>query len=150
MEGVGYKNDMDIDTLLQARYALPQYFKVFFQTTDVDKVLRRGLRQIGGCFRLALDGCFGSEDAALSEGYSHDPANKGFLLYTQEEVNDFCIKANRAGLQIAMHAIGDAAVDQALTAYETALADSPRGDHRHIIIHADLIPDDMIARACEA
>ncbi len=147
VEGVGYKNDADIDTMRLVAKGLPQAFRIFFQTTDVDKVVRRKLPRIGGCFRLALDGCFGSEDAALSSPYENDPENKGFLLYSQEEVNDFCIKANRLGLQISMHAIGDVAVDQALTAYETALKDFPRKDHRHIIIHADLIPEEMQERA---
>jgi predicted amidohydrolase YtcJ len=149
VEGVGFKNDMDITAILAARYGLPQYFKVFFQTTDVDQVTRRGLQQIGGCFKLALDGCLGSEDAAIRGGYYNNPKNTGFLLYSQQEVNDFCIRANRAGLQIAMHAIGDEAVDQAISAYEAALADSPRKDHRHIIIHADLIPPSMMDRAAE-
>ncbi|MDR1900558.1 MAG: amidohydrolase [Treponema sp.] len=149
VEGIGFKNDLDITTILAARYGLAQYFKVFFQTTDVDDVRRRGLKQIGGCFRLALDGCLGSEDAAILGGYHNNPQNRGFLLYSQQEVNDFCVRANRAGLQIAMHAIGDAAVDQALTAYETALTDLLRKDHRHIIIHADLIPPTMIDRAAK-
>lgn len=147
VEGVGYKNDLDVDAMKFVTKGLPQAFRIFFQTTDVDAVLKRKLPRVGGCFRLALDGCFGSEDAALSEPYCTDPNNKGFLLYTQEEVNDFCIRANREGLQISMHAIGDVAVDQALTAYEKALEDCPRKDHRHTIIHADLIPEDMQQRA---
>jgi predicted amidohydrolase YtcJ len=149
VEGVGYKNDLDVDTLRMVQYGLPQHFKIFFQTTDVDKVLKRKFKQIGGCFQLALDGCFGSEDAALREGYTNNPDNKGFLLYEQQEIDEFCIRANRAGLQIAVHAIGDAAVDQALNAYAAALKDTPRTDHRHIIIHADLIPPSMIKRAAE-
>ena len=147
VEGVGYKNDIDIDTIRLAQRGLPNHFKVFFQTMDVDKVLKRKMKGIGGCFSLALDGCFGSEDAALSEGYTNNPENKGFLAYTQEEVNDFCIKANRAGLQITMHAIGDVAVEQALNAYEAALNDTPRDDHRHILIHADLISDHLQKKA---
>lgn len=107
------------------------------------------MTHIGGCFSLALDGCFGSEDAALSEGYTNCPDNKGFLAYSQEEVNDFCIKANRAGLQITMHAIGDAAVTQALNAYETALKDYPRKDARHILIHGDLMNAEAIRKAAE-
>ena len=146
-EGVGYKNDIDVDTLRAARYGLPQCFRIFFQTTDTGKVTRRKLPRIGGCFSLALDGCFGSKDAALSGGYADEPDNKGFLLYTQEEINKFAIRANRLGLQIAIHAIGDAAVEQALNAYGAALADHPRKDHRHIIIHADLIPRQMIEQA---
>jgi len=149
VEGVGYKNDIDVDTLLTVRYGLPQTMRIFFQTTDTDKVVRRKLPRIGGCFSLALDGCFGSKDAAVSEGYEDEPDNKGFLFNEQQEINEFCIRANRLGLQIALHAIGDTAVDQALTAYEAALSDTPRSDPRHIIIHADLIPPSMIRRAAE-
>lgn len=147
VEGVGYKNDLDLDSLRMVRYGLPQAFRIYFQTMDVQKVLRRRMTRIGGCFSLALDGCFGSEDAALSAGYANDPGNHGFLAYTQQQVNDFCISANRAGLQITMHAIGDMAVEQAVVAYETALADFPRKDHRHIIIHGDLFPPELMKRA---
>jgi len=48
-----------------------------------------------------------------------------------------------------MHAIGDAAIDQALTAYEAALKDYPRDDHRHIIIHGDLMDEQAIERAAK-
>ena len=147
VEGVGYKNDIDVDTIQVIRHGFPQCFRIYFQTMDVEKALKKKTHGIGGCFSLALDGCFGSEDAALSEPYCNNPENKGFLAYTQEQVNDFCIKANRAGLQITMHAIGDVAVEQAIIAYETALKDFPREDHRHIIIHADLIPEELQKRA---
>jgi len=146
-EGVGFPLDLDVDFMRFANRGLPQTFQIFFQTMDVRKIKRRGLPRIGGCFATALDGCFGSEDAALCAPYSNNPKNCGNLFYSQKEVNDFAISANRAGLQIAMHAIGDAAVDQALTAYEAALEDFPRQDHRHIIIHADLMDETAIARA---
>ena len=147
VEGVGYRNDVDVDSLRLVAPGLPQAIRIYFQTMDVEKVLKRRMTRIGGCFSLALDGCFGSEDAALREPYANDPSNRGFLAYTQEEVNDFCRLANRAGLQITMHAIGDAAVEQAVTAYEAALADFPRRDHRHILIHGDLFPEDLLDRA---
>ena len=51
------------------------------------------MRRIGGCFKLALDGCFGSEDAALVEPYANSTINRGLLYNTQQEVNDFCIRA---------------------------------------------------------
>lgn len=149
VEGVGYKNDIDIDTMRYASRGLPAHFRIFFQTMDVQKAKKHKLNRIGGCFSLALDGCFGSEDAALSQGYTNNPQNKGFLAYTQQQVNNFCIAANRAGMQITMHAIGDVAVEQALTAYEVALSDTPRKDHRHIIIHADLIDEQMQMRAAK-
>ena len=148
-EGVGFPLDMDVDFMRFANRGLPQTFRVFFQTMNVDKVKRRKLPQIGGCFANALDGCFGSEDAALKEPYSHRPQSHGTLFYSQKQVNDFVMEANRRGFQIAMHAIGDAAIDQALTAYEAALKDYPRDDHRHIIIHGDLMDEQAIERAAK-
>jgi len=147
VEGVGFKNDIDLDMMRFAARGLPQDFRIFFQTMDVGKVQKRKLPRIGGCFRLALDGCFGSEDAALLEPYANNPDNTGFLSYTQEQVDGFCIKANRLGLQIAVHAIGDAAVEQALTALEAAWRDDPRPDARHILIHACLMNEAQQERA---
>jgi predicted amidohydrolase YtcJ len=140
VEGVGFPGDMDVDMVRFFARGQRNAFstRIFFQTMDVQKVLKRKLPRIGGCFATALDGCFGSEDAALLEAYTNNPANKGVLYYTDKKVRDFCIEANRAGLQIEMHAIGDAAFVQALDALEAALKDFPRADHRHTIIHACL------------
>jgi predicted amidohydrolase YtcJ len=137
VEGVGFPRDLDVDTVRTvARAQLnPFQTRIFFQTMDIDKVKRRKLPRIGGCFATALDGCFGSVDAALCDPYSDDPSNHGVLFYTQDQVDDFCIKANRAGLQIQMHAIGDAACDQGAKALSAALKDTPRSDHRHTLIH---------------
>jgi len=146
VEGVGYANDLDVDMIRMLKTGLPQTIRIFFQTMDVEKVTKRKMKRIGGCFELALDGCFGSEDAALIEPYANDPENSGLLNYTQEQVNAFAIEANRLGLQITMHAIGDAAVEQCITAYEAALADTPREDHRHIMIHCCLVSQEQLDR----
>ena len=69
------------------------------------------------------------------------------LYYSDEVVTDFCKKANRAGLQIEMHAIGDAAFNQAARALKAALDDFPRENHRHGVIHACL-PTEEGLRIC--
>lgn len=76
-------------------------------------------RRSGGCFACALDGCFGSHDAALKEPYVD--GGVGVLYYEDEKVADFCKQANRAGLQIELHAIGDQAFDQACRALKAGL-----------------------------
>jgi len=149
VEGVGFPIDIDLDLTRIASLALPLEFRVFFQTMNIKKVLRRKLPRIGGCFKNGLDGCFGSMDAALNAPYSNDSENCGTLFYTQDEVNEFMKEANRAGLQIAVHAIGDAAIEQAINGYEAALGDFPRVDHRHTIIHADLMTNETIERAAK-
>ncbi len=145
-EGIGFPNDLDItlvSMIAKARTVKNRFqTRLFFQTMDIEKVKKRKLPRIGGCFATGLDGCFGACDAALHEPYTHDSANKGILYQTEEEVFEFAKKANRAGFQIEMHAIGDAAVSRAVGAIKTALQDFPREDHRHTIIHACLIPPD--------
>ncbi len=149
VSGVGFPLDMDVDMENWFGKGLENglQLRVFFQTMDVNKAKRRKLPRIGGCFATALDGCFGSEDAAMIEPYE-GTENKGVIYYSDEKVADFCKKANRAGLQIEMHAIGDAAFDQATKALKAALDDFPREDHRHTIIHACLPTEEGI-RICE-
>jgi len=124
---------------------LPLRFVFFYQTMDVDRVLELGLPRIGGC--ILLDGDVGPHTAALSEPYVDDPECYGTLYHTQEEIDAFVLAAHRAGLQVAMHAVGDAAVEQALNAYEAALNAYPRDDHRHRIEHCEVIREEQIQRA---
>ena len=140
--GVGFPLDLDVDIerWIGRGIGTGVQTRVFFQTMDVRKVKKRKLPRIGGCFATALDGCFGSLDAALHVPYEGTD-NRGILFYSDEEVEAFCKRANRAGLQIQMHAIGDAAFDQASRAISSALKDFPREDHRHGIIHACLPTD---------
>ena len=143
--GIGFPADMDVtlESLFARGLRNPLAYRVFFQTMNIDKVLKRRLPRIGGCFATALDGCYGSVDAAMLEPYEAAAAlpqesSKGVLYFSDERVGAFCREANRAGLQIEMHAIGDAAFEQAVSAIASALADFPREDHRHTIIHACL------------
>jgi predicted amidohydrolase YtcJ len=139
VSGVGFPKDLDVDLERWLGRGLNNGFqmRVYFQTLDIEKVRKRKLERIGGCFATALDGCFGSLDAALLEPY-RGTDSQGVLYYTDEQVIDFCKKANRANLQIELHAIGDAAFNQAAKAIKAALDDYPRKDHRHGIIHACL------------
>jgi len=152
-EGIGFPIDLDVTlvSLLAKAQSRKNRFqtRLFFQTMDVKKVLKRKLSRIGGCFAAALDGCFGASDAALHEPYDNDPNNKGILFQDEATVIDFAKKANRVGLQIEMHAIGDAAVSRAVKAIEIALQDFPRKDHRHTIIHACLIPPNDLKKIAD-
>ncbi len=152
-EGIGFPGDMDVtlvNMIAKARAKKNNFqTRVFFQTLDVKKVTKRKLPRIGGCFAAALDGCFGACDAALVEPYTHDPENSGILFYEDDEVIRFTRQANREGLQIELHAIGDAAINQAIDAIEKALLDTPRKDHRHTIIHACLLSPENIDKCAK-
>jgi predicted amidohydrolase YtcJ len=139
VSGVGFTGNLDITMEQWVGRSAKSGFQIrlFPQSMDVGVALRRGLPRIGGCFACALDGCYGSMDAAMKEPYLGTDSS-GVLYYTDDEVADFCKKANRAGLQIEMHAIGDRAFDQATRALKAALDDCPRINHRHGIIHCCL------------
>lgn len=146
VSGVGFAGDLDIslETWLAKSAQNGFQIRVFPQSMDINVAKKRKLPRIGGCFACALDGCFGSADAALNEPYEESDS-KGVLYYSDEEVVEFCKAANRAGLQIEMHTIGDAAFDQATRALKAALDDFPRQDHRHGIIHACLPTEEGLA-----
>ena len=139
VSGVGFTGDLDVDLERWFAQGLTNgmQMRVFMQTMDVKKAAKRKLPRIGGCFEAALDGCFGSKDAALLAPYANSD-DCGVLYYSDETVAEFCKKANRAGMQIAIHAIGDAAFRQAVYGIKAALEDYPRENHRHAIIHACL------------
>ena len=149
VEGVGYPRDLDVDLVRFMAKSSQLQFRIYFQTMDVDKVLRRKLPRVGGCFACALDGCFGARDAALLEPYSDDQNYQGILFYSDQQVKNFVMQANRAGLQVQLHCIGDAAVVQAVMAIEAALEDFPRTNHRHTLIHACLIPEQTLQKIAE-
>lgn len=140
VSGVGFplNADITIEKLFAKSVQNGFQIRVFPQSMDTGVATSRKLPRIGGCFECALDGCYGSQDAAMIEPYVNDENNSGVLYYTDEKVIEFCKKANRMGLQIEMHAIGDRAFEQATKALKAALDDCPREDHRHGIIHACL------------
>lgn len=139
VSGVGYPGDFDVDIENWFAKGLNngQKMRVYFQTMHVEKAKRRKMKRIGGCFETALDGSFGAKDAAMLEPYE-GTENKGILYNSDEKVMEFCKRANRENMQIELHAIGDAAFEQATRALKAALDDTPRADHRHTIIHACL------------
>jgi predicted amidohydrolase YtcJ len=146
LEGNDQPDDPTVQAVLAVAPELPVRLVVWYQTRDVPSVKKLGLPRIGGC--ILLDGDFGPHTAALLEPYADQPGSRGTLYYTQDEINGFVEVAHRAGLQIAMHAVGDAAAAQALDAYERALARWPRPDHRHRIEHFEVYDEALAQRAC--
>ena len=139
-----------INLLLGQAKNLPARIKLFeFAETadDVDKIIKRHMPDIG--VKIIIDGAFGAHTGALFEPYTDDPSTKGTLIFTDEELNKMVLKAHKAGLQLAIHAVGDAALEQLLDAYENLLKNHPKVDHRHRIEHFELPTKDQIKRTAE-
>ncbi len=93
-------------------------------------------------FKLYADGALGSRGAYLLEPYADDPGNRGLATLSAGELDEACAFAFRHGLQMNVHAIGDAAVRLVLDAYERYLV--PGNDLRWRIEHAQIVhPDDL-------
>jgi len=144
----GPRSPGTIELILKTAKDLPVKVVPYYQTMDVEEALDLGLPRIGGC--ICADGAFESHTAALFEPYADEPDNYGALTYTQQEMTDFIVKAHRAGLQVAIHCEGDRAIEQVLWAYEKALRDSPRNDHRHRIEHFEIPTENQIERVSRA
>ncbi len=115
---------------------------------DLRFVVERDLRQIGG--DIWLDGSLGSHTAALRAPYADDPTTRGHLEFDDTTLTDLFLEATRAGVQVAVHAIGDAAVAQAVRCWQTVddqLPDYLEGSVRrlrHRIEHAEMMPPELL------
>lgn len=99
-----------------------------------------------GFVKVFADGSLGARTAALEEPYSDKPDTRGIMLYTQRKLNKLVLKAHKAGLQLAVHAIGDRALEAVLKAFESALRKHPRENHRHRIEHCSVLNQRLIRR----
>ncbi len=99
-----------------------------------------------GSVKIFVDGSLGARTAALKEPYSDKPETRGMMLYTQRKLNKLVLKAHKAGLQLAVHAIGDHAIEAALKAFSKALKKFPRENHRHRIEHCSVLNPKLIRR----
>ena len=108
-----------------------------------------------GAYKIFSDGSMGSRSAALKSPYSDDPENSGFMLFTQEELNNKILTGYEHGLQPAIHAIGDRALDMTLAAIEYTLKttkekgmtdEEQKNRLPFRIIHVQMIDDDLLER----
>jgi len=96
-------------------------------------------------FKFFADGTFGSYTSFMREPFTDQPDKKGFLLHSEEEMYRRMVEAHNAGLQIAIHVIGDAAVRTIIDIYDRLLSEYPKEDHRHRLEHASLLDAGIIA-----
>ncbi len=98
-----------------------------------------------GALKAFTDGAMGSRTAAMLEPYSDDPSTSGILTNDPEKLTAMAIQRDKAGFQLAFHAIGDRANRIALDVFEAVVkANGPR-DRRDRIEHAQVVaPTDFV------
>lgn len=102
-----------------------------------------------GFVKLFMDGVVDSETAVMLADYPDTPGWRGDPLHSTERFAEIAVEADRRGLQIAVHAIGDGAVRRVLDGYEAARHANGARDSRHRIEHIELIDRADISRLAE-
>jgi len=128
-----------IEILKQRRAAHPQS----------DLMLRTGM------LKAYMDGSLGSHTAAMLAPFADDPKNSGLPRYEQSRLNEMSQERIEAGFQLGFHAIGDRAVEMALTAFAQAQQDARAsgikgpdgtGNFRLRVEHAQVTNPQQVAR----
>lgn len=101
--------------------------------------------QIGNA-KLFSDGSIGGRTARMRRPYEGERDNVGLWMMDPEDLKEKVRRAHDAGFQLGIHAIGDAAIDLVLDAYEAAQQATPREDTRHRIEHCSIVDLDTIQR----
>ena len=108
-----------------------------------------------GHTRFFSDGSLGSRSAALRKPYADDPGNVGFVVCNQDTLIDKVITGYEKGLQPAIHAIGDRALDMTLTAIEKTLENARKNGMTDgemaerlpfRIIHVQMVDEKLVER----
>ena len=129
-----------IDNSVLALHVIPKSC-----TMSVAKVKRLGGRLFGG--DIFVDGSIGSRTAAVQQPYA-DSQGSGLLYLKRDQLGELFAEAAEAGLSLGVHAIGDAAIEEAIAAWEAVAKN--RGSLnglRPSIDHFEIARSDQIARA---
>ena len=98
-----------------------------------------------GAMKFFLDGSLIGRTAAISAPYTNAPDTCGFLVKSEEEIRERVRMAHAGGWQVAMHAIGDRAIEAGLDAIEACMgADARR--FRPRLEHCGILRPDLIER----
>lgn len=116
--------------------AIGGWYKNYPPTRNAGEMLRIGGVKIftdgGSCGHVALS-------------FDHAEQNLGDLWLTQAELNQAVTEAQAAGYQVAIHAIGDRAVEQAQAAIASALNGQPN-TYRHRMEHVSVLRPEQVTR----
>lgn len=144
-------SELDRRDELTARVKVPFHFKNFMELTALEKASAmtarfHSERLSSGFVKIFVDGVVDSATAVMVDDYSDRSGWRGEPLFTPEAFARVAIEADRRGLQIAVHAIGDGAVRIVLDGYAAARAANGPRDSRHRVEHIEVIHPDDIAR----
>jgi len=92
-----------------------------------------------GALKMVTDGALGSRTAAMLAPYSDDASTSGILIMEPDKLRQMAVERDKAGFQLAFHAIGDRANRVALDVFEAVAKANGSRDRRDRIEHAQVV-----------
>jgi len=139
------ENDLHLRVNLQCTIQKDEVFSEFVRRGWITKSSMGHPYLTMGASKLFADGSLGSRTAFMREPYHDDPSTRGFQRQSQEEMDALVRKNHENGFQVIVHAIGDAAIDEVLTAFEKATG-GHNNDLRHGIVHCQITDMPLLQR----
>ncbi|CAN5501793.1 amidohydrolase [soil metagenome] len=152
----------DVDTYIEAArrgelgvrfnlalYADPRHFDT---QIELFAESRRRVEELGSPFltcqtvKFFADGVIENETGALLQPYCSGLHSHGMSVWQDDSLAEAARRVDELGLQIHIHAIGDAAARQALDAIEYVVQCNGSRDRRPVIAHAQLVDDADLGR----
>lgn len=133
----GYTWEPDDD----ASFVISEAERVRKELAPFDKVKMNTIK-------LFVDGVVEGHTAYLRDSYCDATDDCGEPMYTQEELNDCVSKAMEFGFDVHTHAIGDAAIDEILNAYEATQIKEGYA-YRNAITHLQIMVPEHVERMKE-
>lgn len=136
---------------LIARVSVPFHYTREMPLSELDRASAMaadftGERLTSNRVKIFVDGVIESHTAAMLDDYTDQPGLRGDPIFDAASFAEAAVEIDRRGMQITVHAVGDAAVRIALDGYDAARkANGPR-DSRHRIEHIEVIDPADIPR----
>lgn len=154
MDGNLYQLEMleeiERDGGLPVRIRVPFHMKNFMPLSALEEKAASWRTRFNGdrlrsdFVKMFADGVAESGTAFYMDDYADEPGWRGEPLFTQDHFNEIVAEADRLGLQVAVHAIGDGAVHMVLNGYQAASQANGRRDSRHRVEHIEAaLPNDF-------
>jgi predicted amidohydrolase YtcJ len=135
---------------------LPLRLYVMLRESSLDDALQRkrshatnsGVRY--GAIKLFHGNSLSGQTCWLSKPYENRPDYFGVPpARSQDDLNALIFRVHEAGLQACVHSNGDREIEMVLNAFEHALKQKPRADHRHRVEHCSVVTAPLLRRIKE-
>ncbi len=146
--------EIEAEEGLSCRVQIPFHFKNFMKLDILEKASAMAERYdsewlSSGIVKVFYDGVLDSWTAVMIEPYADRPDWVGEPLFTPEEFKALAVAIDARGLQIAVHSIGDGAVQAVLNGYEAAAKANGKRESRHRIEHIEVVAASDVPRFAE-